>query len=173
MLETKDLILRQGALEDWTALYKNLWSQESVFRYLFSRPSPTPEAARKKTEAYTEMHQTVPTEFFVMEKATMQPIGIAGIKRLSPEAYTVTDIDIGPEFSGKGYGKQILFALTHLAFSHPGVKELHYSCFVENEASKRLALSCGFSFSHSEEAELLKDGKTIILNQYVRRYSNV
>lgn len=173
MLETEDLILRYGQDSDCDALYKNLWSQISVFRYLFSRPSSSPEAGKKKTEAYIEMHQQARAEFFVIYKSTMEPIGIAGIKQLSPEICTVTDIAIGPSFSRKGYGKQILSALTELAFSMPGIKELHYSCFSENNASKNLALSCGFAYSHSQEAELPKDGKSVILDHYIRRNPHV
>lgn len=166
MLETKDLILRPGTAGDWEALYLNLWSQEAVFQYLFSRPSPTPESAKKKTEAYTQMHQEVPTEFFVVEKASMQPIGIAGIKQLTPRIFTVTDIAIGPAFSGRGYGKQILSVLTELAFTKQDAQELQYSCFTQNEISKKLARSCGFTYSHSEEAELLKNGKPVLLDYF-------
>lgn len=173
MPETADLILRPGQSSDWEALYRNLWSQESVFRYLFSRPSPSPEAARKKTEAYAQMHTDVPTEFFVIEKTSMQPIGIAGVKRLSSNIFTVTDIAIGPNFSGHGYGKQILSALTDLAFSELNAEELHYSCFAENEISKKLALSCRFTYSYSQEADLPKNGQTVILDHYIRRKENV
>lgn len=173
MLETKNLILRPGHSSDWEALYLNLWSRESVFRYLFSCPSPGPEAARRKTEAYAQMHTEVPTEFFVVEKASMQPIGIAGIKRLSPNIYTVTDIAIGPDFSGRGYGKQILSSLIDLAFSQLNAKELHYSCFSENEISQKLAHSCGFTYSHTQPAELSKNGKNITLDYFIRRNENV
>lgn len=173
MLETDDLILRQGKASDWEDLYHNLWSRESVFQYLFSRPSQSPDAARKKTEAYSMMHQEVPTEFFVIEKASMQAIGIAGIKQLAPKIFTVTDIAIGPSFSGKGYGKQILLALTKLTFVEQDADELHYSCFSQNDISKKLALSCGFIYDHSQETELPKKGEIITLDHFIRRKINV
>lgn len=171
MVETKDLILRQGNEEDWTDLYHNLWKHDSVFRFLFSRPSPTQEAARKKTAAYAQMHREVSTEFFVIEKASMQAIGIAGIKQITSGIYTVTDIALGPAFSGRGYGKQILTALTELAFFQYQANELHYSCFQQNEASRKLALSCGFQFFCSMESEVQKDHKSVMLDYY-RRYRN-
>lgn len=173
MLETKDLILRPGLENDWAQLYKNLWSRESVFQYLFSRPSLTPEAGKKKTAAYAQMHTDVPTEFFVVEKSSREAIGIAGIKFLTPDTATITDIAIGPDFWGKGYGKQILTFLTRLAFSYPEIMELHYSCFTENEISKKLALSCGFVYSHSQETMLPKSNQTITLDHYIRRKENV
>ncbi len=164
-IEAKDLILRQGLADDWQDLYRNLWSREEVFRYMFSKPSPDEEAGRKRTTAYAQMHKEVKTEFFVCEKASGQAIGIAGIKELKPGCWTVTDIAIGPGFHGKGYGKQIVTALLNLAFEQ-GAAEVEYDCFTENAASKQLALSCGFIYSHSKEAELMKNGEKVILDYY-------
>lgn len=166
MLETKDLILRQGSDGDWQDLYHNLWSREEVFRYLFSKPSPDEDAAIKRTAAYAGMHRDVKTEFFVCEKLSGQAIGIAGIKELKPGYWTITDIAIGPDFQGKGYGKQIVHALLNLVFSN-GAAEVVYDCFTQNTASKCLALACGFAYSHSGEAELMKNGEKVILEHYI------
>lgn len=167
MIETKDLILRQGSADDWQDLYRNLWSREEVFRYLFSKPSSGEEAAKKKTAAYADMQKEVKTEFFVCEKASGQTIGIAGIKELKPGYWTITDIAIGTDFHGKGYGKQIVNALLKLAFEEYGAVGAVYNCFNQNTVSKQLALFCGFAFSHSEEAELLKNGEKVILDYFL------
>ena len=169
MIETKDLFLRQGAADDWQDLYRNLWSREEVFHYMFKNPCPSEEHAAARTAAYAVMHEEVKTEFFVIEKASWQAIGIAGLKEMKPSIYTVTDIALCPDFHGKGYGKQILTSFISLAFDELGATELHYDCFKQNEASKRLALSCGFTYSHSEEAELMKDGEKVILDYYEAR----
>ncbi len=169
MIETNDLILRHGSVDDWQDLYRNLWSRGEVFRYMFTKPSPNEEQAMKKTAAYAEMHKEVKTEFFVYDKVTKQAIGIAGLKEIQPSVYTVTDIALCPEFHGNGYGKQILTAFSLLAFDELGASELHYDCFKQNEVSKRLALSCGFIYTHSEEAELTKDGEKVILDYYHKR----
>lgn len=165
VLEAKDLILRQGAANDWQDLYRNLWSREEVFRYMFNKPSPDEEAGRKRTALYAQMHKEVKTEFFVCEKASGQAIGIAGIKELKPGIWTITDIAIGSDFHGKGYGKQIVTALLNLAFEQ-GADEVAYDCFTQNTVSKQLALACGFTYSHSEEAELLKNGEKVLLDYY-------
>ncbi len=83
-IEVKDLILRQGAADDWRDLYRNLWSHEEVFRYMFKNPCPSEEQAAARTGAYAVMHEEVKTEFFAIEKASRQAIGIAGIKELKP-----------------------------------------------------------------------------------------
>lgn len=165
MIETKDLILRQGFADDWQDLYRNLWSREEVFWYMFNKPSPDEEAGRKRTALYAEMHEEVKTEFFVCEKDSGQAIGIAGIKELKPGKWTITDIALGPDFQGKGYGKQIVTALLKLAFEL-GATAVAYDCFTQNAASKQLALSCGFTYSHSEEAERMKNDEKVILDYY-------
>lgn len=166
-LETDDLILKAGSFNDWEALYENLWRHNESFLFLFSRPSESEEAAQKRTAAYAQMQQEIDTEFFVYERATNQAIGIAGIKCLKPGIWTVTDIAVGPAFCGRGYGKQILEVLVDLAFDERNAEELHYECFSENERSTYLARSCGFVYTHSEQAELRKDGNPVILRQYL------
>lgn len=166
-IETKDLILQQGFADDWQDLYCNLWSREEVFRYLFSKPSPNEEAGKSRTAAYAQMHGEAATEFFVCEKVSGQAIGIAGIKELKPGCWTITDIAIGPDFHGRGYGKQIVNALLNLAFGEYGAAEVAYDCFAQNTVSKQLALSCGFTYTYSQEAELLKNGEKVILDYFV------
>ena len=167
-IEVKDLILRQGSADDWRDLYRNLWSREEVFHYMFKNPCPSEERAAARTGAYAVMHEEVKTEFYVIEKASGQTIGIAGIKELKPGKWTITDIAIGPDFQGKRYGKQIVTALLKLAFEL-GATEVAYDCFTQNAASKQLALSCGFTYSHSEEAELMKNGKKVILDYFIHQ----
>lgn len=168
MLETADLILHPGVPEDGPALHANLWRHASVFQYLFSRPSSDEVAGIQRTAAYAGMHQEVSTEFFVCEKTTGQPIGIAGVKELTPGHWTITDVAIGPDYQRKGYGVQIIRALAELAFSR-GAQEVAYECFAENEASKRLAQHCGFMFSHAVAAELPKNGQPVTLAHYILR----
>ncbi len=164
MLETSDLLLRPGVPEDGQALYHNLWRHPEVFRFLFSKPCPDLEAGWKRTAAYAQMHREVSTEFFICQKASGQPIGIAGIKELSPGHWTVTDVAIGPAFQGRGYGKQAVGALLKLAFEGKGAQDVSWSCFSDNAPSRALALSCGFRFSHCQMAELKKNGEPVMLH---------
>lgn len=166
MIETADLLLRPGTPGDGPTLHANLWQHASVFQYLFSRPRPDEAAGIQRTAAYTGMHREVPTEFFVCEKASGQPIGIAGVKKLSSVRWTITDIALGPAFQGREYGRQIIRALAELAFSS-GAQEVAYDCFRANEAIKHLALSCGFRHDHSALAELQKDGQPVTLDCYL------
>ena len=168
MIETADLILRPGTPEDGPVLHDHLWQHASVFQYLFSRPSPDEAAGLQRTIAYAGMHREVLTEFFVCEKVSSHPIGIAGVKELSTGHWTITDVALGPAFQGRGFGTQIIHALVELAFSR-GAQEIAYECFAANAASRRLALRCGFVYSHSAPAELQKNGRPITLEHYILR----
>lgn len=165
MLETENLILHSGSPNDWESLYTHFWSKPEVFTCLFQKPCLTPETARKKTAAYAQMHRQVPTEFFVYEKSTGDAIGLAGIKAYSPTLYTVTDIALGPDFCRRGYGRQILQALTQYALKL-GAERILYNCFRENLPSQCLATACGYRHFKTEEAELKKDGETVWLDYY-------
>ncbi len=156
MLETKDLILHAGSADDYQDLHKNLWSHPEVFTYMFGKPCADENSAKLKTEAYSNMHNDNKTEFFVYDKKLNQAIGIAGIKELSSKKWTVTDIAIGTEFQGRGYGKQILCALTELAFEKCGAEQLSYDCFSQNTVSDLLALSCGYTLSEKNSQFIAK-----------------
>lgn len=165
MLETRDLMLKSGDSSDWEDLYETFWSRAEVFAYLFQNPCQTPEAAERKTAAYAAMHREVPTEFFVYEKASQKAIGIAGLKRMAPGLFTVTDVAIGPDFWGRGYGTQILNALTKLAAVLDAERVL-YHCFQQNTPSRCLALSCGFHYIKAEDAGLLKNGDPVQMDHF-------
>lgn len=165
MLETKDLILKSGDPSDWVSLYENFWSQEAVFTYMFQKPCASPQAAQEKTAAYAGMHREVRTEFFIYSKETGHAIGVAGLKALSPGLYTITDIAMGPDYWHRGYGRQILLALTRLGFEL-GAEKVLFNCFLDNTASRNLALSCGYQYVRTEEAELKKRGQTVWLDYF-------
>lgn len=165
MLETKDLILKPGDFSDWVSLYECFWSKEEVFTYMFQKPCASPETAQKKTAAYAGMHREVNTEFFIYSKETGNAIGLAGLKALSPGLFTITDIAMGPGFWHRGYGKQILATLTRLGFEL-GAEKVLFNCFQDNAASRNLALSCGYQYVGTEEAELKKNGETVWMDYF-------
>ena len=87
----------------------------------------------------------------VVGKDSGTAIGFAGIIEVEAGVYEDCGVALGPEYVGKGYGKQILTALVELVFGTLSAHRFICSCRSENTASRRLQLSCGFTFSHSEE----------------------
>lgn len=62
-----------------------------------------------------------------------------------------TGIAFGPEFVGKGYGKQVLNALTDFAKFKLGAKKFISCCRTVNVPSHKVQMACGFTFSHFED----------------------
>jgi len=85
------------------------------------------------------------------------------MEQVEEDIWGETGIAIGPDFTGKGYGKQILNALTDYARDEKGAVKFLASCRTANEVSHKLQMSCGFRFSHYEEKTDPRTGEAYTL----------
>ena len=115
----------------------------------------------QRTIAWQETHDA----WLVYERGSGQAIGFAGVEETEPHIYHETGIALGPEYVGRGYGKQILRLLMEYCISLDG-QEFYYSTRAENLASRALALSCGLTYHHSEWRTDQRSGKTYELEIY-------
>ena len=156
LMETKDLILKKAVYEDWKSIYHNVWSRPETAKYMQWKVTTDEEGAReriRKTIAWQENHDA----WLVYEKKNGPAIGFAGVQEIGPHIYEETGIALGPEYVGKGYGKQILRLLMEYCISLGGM-EFHYSTWSGNLASKALAASAGFVYQYSEEKRDPRNG---------------
>lgn len=166
-METNDIILGKAKFEDWAALYRNLWSRTEAAKYILWRISESEEDAERrilKVIEYQKNHDT----FLVYLKKSGEAIGFAGIEKNAPGIYSETGIALGPEYMGKGYGKQVLRLLLDRCAANGG-KEFWYSCRSENAAAKGLAGSMGFEYVRSEERTDPRNGKAYKLEYYIKK----
>lgn len=164
LMETKDLILKKAVYEDWKSIYHNVWSRPETAKYMQWNVTTDEEGAREriqKTIAWQENHDA----WLVYEKKSGQAIGFTGIVETRPHIYEETGIALGPEYVGKGYGKQILRLLMEYCISLGGM-EFHYSTWSGNLASKALAASAGFVYQYSEEKRDPRNGEPYELEHY-------
>ena len=169
MPETKDLLLRKAVLDDWQAMLRNIWSHPESAKYMVWNVTTTEEdavARMERTIAYQASHDF---HWTVVEKASGQAIGWAGMAKHSEGVWGETGVALGPAFTGKGYGKQILNCLTDYARDHLGAKRFVGCCRRENLASKALQLSCGFTYTHSEEVFHPRDHILYTLDHYEKQ----
>ena len=158
MLETEDLVLDKAKRSDWEAIYRNVWSRPEIAEYTQWRVSTSEDDAKErilKTIEFQKSHDT----YFVYEKASAKPIGFAGVEKLSPFVYEEAGICVGPDYTGKGFGKQILRCLMAYCKREFGAKEFVYSAREGNEASHRLAKSMGFHQIAVERRTDQQDGR--------------
>ena len=168
MLETKDLILRKAVMADWQDMLRNIWSKAESAKFMVWNTTPTEDAAVSRMERTIAFQAAHDYHWTVVEKASGQAIGWAGMEPLSAGVWGETGIAIGPSFTGKGYGKQILNFLTDYARDELGAHRFVAACRRENIASRRMQLSCGFSFTHSEEVIHPRDRISYTLDYYAK-----
>lgn len=169
MIETKDLILRKAVFSDWKTMYENVWRHPETARYMLWNVTTSEEDAKARMErtiAYERDHEG---SFVVAEKMSGACIGFAGITQISPGVYEDTGIALGPDYVGKGYGKQVVNALVDYAFGPLGADKFVYSCRGQNAASIALAHSCGFVYTHSEPRTDPRNGEEYTVNFYEKR----
>lgn len=163
-METEDLILGKAKYEDWESIYRNVWSRPETAKYMYWKLT-TDEAEAKERIQRTVAWQQDHDAWLVYEKKSGQAIGFAGIKEIRPHIYEDAGIALGPEYVGKGYGKQILQMLMEYCISLGGL-EFHYSTRAANQASRALAVSAGFVYQYSEEKTDSRNGEVYELQMY-------
>lgn len=166
MLKTRDLLLDKAKASDWEAMYRNVWSHPESARYMHWDVT-TNEADAKARILRTIEFQKTHDAYLVYDAKSGQAIGFAGVSQLEPGVYEETGICLGPDFTRKGYGKQILACL----MDHSrvlGAKAFRYSVRAENAASRALAHSFGFQLQSESEEIDPRDGSHYILQRYIR-----
>ena len=168
MPETKDLILRKAVMDDWQDLYHNIWSQPESAKYMVWDVTTSEESAVLRMERTIAFQAAHDHHWTVVEKVSGQAIGWVGMEARSDGVWGETGIAVGPAFTGKGYGKQLLNFLTDYARDDLGANRFVACCRRENLASKRMQLRCGFAYTHSEEVLHPNNGMTYTLDYYVK-----
>ena len=166
MPEIKDLILRKGVQSDWKAMYENIWRHPESAKYMLWDVTTSEPDAYARMERTLRFQATHDFHWTVVERKSGQAIGFAGLEILSDGVCGETGIAIGPAFTGNGYGKQILNALTDYAKTELSARKFIACCRIQNEASRGMPLACGFRFTHTEDRIDPRNGDSYILEYY-------
>lgn len=164
-LITKNLILRKAQTEDLEQIWNNIWKDETIAKTMLWQPTKTKEEAidrMKKTIEYQNNNYA----YFVCLKSDNQPIGYAGIKELTDGIYEESGICIATKYQNQGYAKEVVSALKKLIFEKLNGNKFLYGCFTNNEKSKRVCISQGFIYSHSEKTIRKWDQQSFIIDYY-------
>ena len=170
-METEDIILGKAKYEDWRSIYRNVWSRPETAEYMVWKVTADEDGAReriRRTIAWQETHDA----WLVYERGSGQAIGFAGVEETEPRIFHETGIALGPEYVGRGYGKQILRLLMEYCISLDG-QEFYYSTRAGNLASRALALSCGLTYQYSERRTDQRSGKTYELEIYKKNLESI
>ena len=165
MIETRDLILRKAVFEDWRSMYENVWSHSVTARFMLWDVTHSEEAAKDRI-LRTVKWQSEHTTWLVQEKSSGQCIGWGGFTQIGPGVYEDTGVALGPDYVGRGYGRQILTTLVEYVFTQMDGHTFVGSARSENMASIALQLSCGLRYTHSEERVDPRNNEPYTLNFY-------
>ena len=170
MYQTKDLIIRKATLLDRDDLFYNYWSQASQAKYMLWSPIDSLADAQTKIEK-TISFQSENFAFVVCEKKSNKVIGLVGFLQIEKDVYDDCGLGIGNEFTGKGYGTQILARLVKALFEEKSASKVFCSAFEENIGSLKMQEKCGFKFVKKEDKVRAKDGYkyVCVLNQITRQ----
>lgn len=169
-IETPRLTLRKSRFEDWRDLYTNIWSRPESARHMLWSVTTSESDARARMERTLAWEKTHPGKYSVEEKASGAVIGWAGIERLSDRVWGETGVALGPDYWRRGYGREIVTALTDFCRDECGAKVFVYSAREANAASRALAESCGFTLD-SSELRTDEDGRAYLLLLYRKALS--
>lgn len=168
ILNTKDLVLRKAVEADWRCMYENIWCHKESAKYMLWDITKSETDAKERIKRTIRFQTEHDYHWTVVEKTSGQAIGWAGLRECEPGVCEETGIAIGPKFTGKGYGKQILYALTTFAKEELTAKRFIACCRAENTASRQLQLACGFGFTNREHKVDPRDGQPYIMEYYCK-----
>lgn len=164
-IEIKNLILRKAKPSDLEAIYTNVWSDEEIAKTMLWEPTRSLEDAVSRLERTIKFHSLYDA-YFVCLKDTDEPIGFAGVGKISEGYYEERGICIARKYQNRGFGKEVLGALLDFVFDHLNGEKFLYGCFEENTRSKRVALHFGFEYFDSMDITREWDNKTFKVDYY-------
>ena len=164
-IETKNLVLRKATENDLEAIWKNIWQDESIARWMYWQPTKAYEDAVDRLQR-TIRYQSENYAYFVCLKEIDEAIGFAGIKEVEPNVFEESGICVATKCQNLGYGTEILQALMKLAFEEFGGEKFIYACMHENERSRKVCQKFGFHYSHSQEEVRQWDGAQFVNDFY-------
>ena len=168
-IETPDIILKKGRSEDYFDIWQNLWRHPESARFMLWEPTFIEEEAKDRMERTIRFQEQEKYALFAYEKKTGKAIGFANMQEIGRGTYMEQGVALGPDYTGKGYGKQILNAMVERAFADGG-EEFWSMCRVANVASHKVQMACGFTTDHVEEEETdPRTGETFAREINVRR----
>jgi len=129
-----------------------------VWRYMAAGPFATPDALRAWLEQQTLADDGRP--FVVRDAPTGTPVGVANLIANQPHHLKIElgSIWYGPIAQGTGMSREVTYLLLEHVF-RLGYRRAEWKCDARNEASRRAALSYGFTFEGVQDAHYIVKGR--------------
>jgi RimJ/RimL family protein N-acetyltransferase len=152
--ETERLHLRLMSSGD-EALFLGLYTDPETMRFI-APPLSVGQAAKSFQKIVARQHElSLKGRFLViLDKATLEPVGICGTSQYDAEALRVeVGIVLRPEASSLGFAREALTALMKQIFAVSLVDEIWVECSMLYPAVERMVSAVGFRLCDSRAKE--------------------
>ena len=156
-LEGEHIRLRKAKETDYLSMWKNIWGDEAVYRWMLFPPTLTEAEAVDRCRR-SICYQKENFAWFIALKDTDEAVGLCAVREYEPGRFEEAGIGIAAKCQGKGYGKEVVALLLDLVFIRLGARDCQYGYFRENEKSKKVAESFGFRYDRSYDLTRPWDG---------------
>ncbi|MBK5253547.1 MAG: GNAT family N-acetyltransferase [Peptostreptococcaceae bacterium] len=179
-METKNLVLKDTELSDCKYFYK--WEKDSEITKYLSIDNDVQYEDVVKTFVLASNDSTK-LMFTIISKAEKAPIGRVSISRISSRenSLDITKLYIGNKnFQGKGYGIELMEALTRYAFFDLNMERVTLDYYIDNKRAELLYNKIGFKSEGIMRNATIKNGKyydlklmSMLRNEYFNMYKKV
>lgn len=157
------IILRKANDNDYESMFKNVWNDKEVYKWMYFGPTNTIEEAIERNKKTILFQQNL-YAYYIALKDTNVAIGLCGIYEYEEDRFQECSICVGKEYQGNGIGNEVLSILLDLAFNKLNAIDFRYSYFIDNVKSINLAKK--YHFEPFKKEEIIrpwdKEKKTII-----------
>ena len=143
-----------------------LWNSiESFGRYYNS--SPIREESEKNANELVDSHSDRNFRFAIRPLDSDEFLGVCAIEDIVwPHRGGWLSIALGPDFQGKGFGKEAMQLLVNYAFNELNLHRLQLTVFSYNVGAIKLYESIGFKHEGTYREFLQRDGKRHDMHLY-------
>ncbi|MET0787121.1 MAG: GNAT family protein [Paenisporosarcina sp.] len=143
-----------------------VWNSVEAFgRYYNS--SPIREESEKNAEKLIEEHSDRNFRFAIRPVDSEDFLGVCAIEDIIwPHRVGWISIALGPDFHGKGYGKEAMQLLLNYAFNEVNLHRVQLSVFSYNAGAIKLYESLGFTHEGTFREWMQRDGRRHDMHLY-------
>lgn len=153
--------MRKEDLESYS-----MWNSVPAFGRNYNS-TPIRELSVKKTEEWFHEHSDKDYRFAIRSLKSEDFLGVCAIEDIAwPHRAGWLSIALGPDFHGRGYGREAMELLTNYGFNELNLHRLQLTVFSYNEPAIKLYESLGFKHEGTFREFLQRDGQRYDMNLY-------
>ena len=162
----KTILIRKAKLSDLESAYKNIWSDDTLFQYMFYDSTKTLEEAKERLNRTIE-YQKTHYAYFICLKETDEVIGFCGMNDLGNGEYQESGVCIAKDYQSTGIGSEVSLLMLNYVFNELKGNKFICECMENNVKSKGLINKLGFKLFDTYRTVSYYDNLEHVIECYV------